>query len=63
MRFTVEYENGEWLFEVQSTGDEPSYIETFEIDDLDDAIDAAAELIAEIRTAADPIADLFDEDE
>lgn len=63
MRFVVEYENGEWRFEVTSTGDEPSYAEIIEVDDLDEAVDTAAELLAELRTAVDPLADLFDEDE
>lgn len=63
MRFTVEYENGEWRFEVVSTGDEPSYVEIIEVDDLDEAVDTAAELLAEIRTVADPLADLFEGDE
>lgn len=63
MRFTVEYENGAWFFEVVSTGNEPSHNETFEIDDFDEAVEVAAELIDEIRSTADPLADLFDEDE
>lgn len=63
MRFTVEYENGEWRFEVVSTDDEPSYVEVIEVDDLDEAVETAAELLAEIRKAVDPFVDLFEEDE
>lgn len=63
MKFTVTYEDGGWLFEVFSTGNEASHYESFEILDLDEAEESAIELIKEIRSNVDPLADLFDEDE
>jgi hypothetical protein len=63
MRFTVTYDNGEWVFEVASSDGEPAYFETFEVEDLDEAVEQAAELLSEIRNSVDPLADLFDEDE
>jgi len=65
MQFAVTYEDGTWLFEVQSTGDEDNYYESFELTDLNEARDAAFELLEEIMAAADeedPFDDLFDEE-
>jgi hypothetical protein len=63
MKFTVTYEDGCWFFEVNSTGDEPSHNETFEITDAEEAEEAAMELIREIREAEDPLAELFDDED
>lgn len=67
MKATITYEDGSWVFEVVSTGDEDTYLETFEVTDLSDAQDAAWDLMEELATRHDPIADafgdLFDEDE
>lgn len=62
MQFTVTYDGGDWIFEVLSTGDEPSHIERIEVDDIEDAIETAEELLRQIRADSDPIADLFDEE-
>lgn len=60
MRFSVTYDEGEWFFEVTSTGDEPSHIDSFEVDDLDDAIEACEDLLRQLRADEDPLADLFE---
>ena len=62
MQFTVTYDEGEWIFTVLSTGDEPSHIETIEVDDIEDAVETAEELLRQIRVEVDPLDDLFDED-
>ena len=38
MQFAVTYEDGTWLFEVQPTGDEDNYYESFELTDLNEAL-------------------------
>ena len=53
MQFTVQYDDGVWLFTVASDDDEPEYLEEFEITNLDDAMAAAQDLIEEIRDAAE----------
>jgi hypothetical protein len=53
MQFTVEYDDGVWIFTVTSDDDEPEYLEEFEITNLGDAIAAAGELIEEIKEAAE----------
>jgi hypothetical protein len=53
MQFTVEYDDGVWVFTVSSDDDEPEYLEEFEITNLGDAIAAAGELIEEIKEAAE----------
>lgn len=67
MKATITYEDGSWVFEVVSTGDEDTYLETFEVTDLSEAQDAAWDLMEELAVRHDPIADafgdLFDEDE
>jgi hypothetical protein len=60
MRFSVTYDEGEWFFEITSTEDEPRHFESFELDDIEDAIEACEELLREIRTKQDPLADLFE---
>jgi hypothetical protein len=62
MRFSVTYDEGEWFFEVMSTGEEPSHIESFEVDDIEDAIEACEDLLRQLRTDEDPLADLFEGD-
>jgi hypothetical protein len=68
MQFTVEYDDGTWLFTVTSGDDEPEYLEEFEITNYADAKAAAADLIKEIAEAAeaddeddDPFEDFLDE--
>jgi hypothetical protein len=63
MKMSITYVDSCWVFEVASTGDEPSYYDGFEIDDLDEAIETAADLLKQIRSAEDPLADLFDEED
>lgn len=53
MQFTVQYDDGVWLFTIASDDDEPDHIEEFEINNLPDAIVAARELIEEIMDAAE----------
>ncbi len=53
MQFTVEYDDGVWIFTVASDDDEPDYLEEFEIANVGDAVAAAKELIEEIRDAAE----------
>ena len=53
MQFTVEYDDGVWVFTVSSDDDEPDYLEEFEIANVGDAVAAAKELIEEIRDAAE----------
>lgn len=53
MQFTVEYDDGVWIFTVASDDDEPDYLEEFEITNLSDAMAAARDLIEEIREAAE----------
>lgn len=53
MQFTVEYDDGVWIFNVSSDGDEPDYVEEFEITNLADAKAAAFELIEEIMEMAE----------
>lgn len=48
MEFRVIFEDGCWLFQVASTPDENFYFEEFEISDLNEARDAAWDLIEEI---------------
>lgn len=59
MKAIITYEDGEWTFEVVSTGDEDTYYEQFSISDLVDAQDAAWDLMEELATRNDPIADAF----
>lgn len=62
MKMTVEYEDGVWIFVVSSTENEPAYYETFEIEDLEEAEENAAEILRELRSTQDPLAGLFDEE-
>lgn len=48
MEFRVIFEDGCWLFQVASSDDEDSYFEEFEVTDLNEARDAAWDLIEEI---------------
>ncbi len=50
MRFTVEFEDGVWLFVVESQDD---YREEFELTDLSEARDTAWDLIEEISKDED----------
>ena len=59
MQFTVEYDDGVWIFNVSSDGEESDYVEEFEITNLADAKAAAFELIEEIME----MAEAEDEDE
>lgn len=54
MQFTVEYDDGVWVFTVTSDDDEPEYLEEFEITNYSDAKAAAADLLKEIAEANDP---------
>lgn len=58
MQFTVEYDDGVWIFTVSSDDDEDEYLEEFEITNYADAKAAAADLIKEIAESDDE-----DEDE
>lgn len=53
MQFTVEYDDGTWIFTVASDDDEPDYLEEFEIANIGDAMAAAKDLIQEIQEAAE----------
>ena len=48
MQFRVIFEDGCWLFQVSSTDDGETYFEEFEVTDLNEARDAAWDLIEEI---------------
>jgi hypothetical protein len=63
MKFTVTYDEGVWIFEVNSTDGETSHNEVFEITDVEEAEEAAMELIREIREVEDPLAELFDDED
>lgn len=63
MQFTVEYDDGVWIFTASSTGDESEYMEEFEITNYADAKAAAAELLKEIAEAAEDDDDDDDEDD
>jgi len=63
MQFTVEYEDGAWLFTVSSNGDELEYLEEFEITNFADAKAAAADLIKEIMEASEDDDDDEDDEE
>lgn len=53
MKFTVEYDAGTWLFNVEASESEPHYVEEFDITNLVDAQAAASDLIKEIQEAYD----------
>jgi len=55
MKFTVTFDEGSWVFEVASTGDEDPYSEIFELTDIDEAKTAAEDLFDEILDLCDPI--------
>ena len=55
MKFTVTFDEGEWLFEVRSTGDEDYYHDSFSLTDIDEAKEAAADLFDEILELCDPV--------
>lgn len=55
MKFTVTFDEGSWVFEVNSTGDEDHYAEVFELMDIDEAKDAAADLFDELLEICDPV--------
>ena len=59
MQFTVEYDDGVWIFNVSSDGEDSDYVEEFEITNLADAKAAAYDLIEEIME----MAEAEDEDE
>lgn len=63
MQFTVEYDDGVWVFTVADGGDDLEYMEEFEITNYADAKAAAAELIKEIAEAAEADDDDDDEDD
>lgn len=48
MEFRVHFEDGLWIFRVSSTDEEISYHEEFEATSLEEAVEAAAELLEEI---------------
>ena len=48
MQFRVIFEDGCWLFQVSSADDGETYFEEFEVTDLNEARDAAWDLIEEI---------------
>lgn len=53
MRFTVTFEEGVWNFAVESLSDSDPYHEEFTILDLNEAKDAAWDLIEEISAVAE----------
>jgi hypothetical protein len=55
MKFTVTFDEGSWVFEVASTGDEDPYSEIFELTDIDEAKGAAEDLFDEILEICDPV--------
>jgi len=55
MKFTVTFDEGSWLFEVNSTGDETPYSEVFELVDIDEAKSAAEDLFDEMLEICDPV--------
>jgi hypothetical protein len=61
MQFTVEYDDGVWLFTVTSGDSDDDYLEEFEITNVEDAAAAAADLVKEIMEIAEGEDDL-DED-
>lgn len=61
MQFTVEYDDGVWLFTVTSGDSDDDYLEEFEIMNVEDAAAAAADLVKEIMEIAEGEDDL-DED-
>jgi hypothetical protein len=61
MQFTVEYDDGVWLFTVTSGDGDDDYLEEFEITNLEDAAAAAADLTKEIMEIAEG-EDELDED-
>jgi len=61
MQFTVEYDDGVWLFTVTSGDSDDDYLEEFEITNVEDAAVAAADLVKEIMEIAEGEDDL-DED-
>ena len=61
MQFTVEYDDGVWLFTVTSGDSDDDYLEEFEIMNKEDAAAAAADLVKEIMEIAEGEDDL-DED-
>lgn len=64
MHFTVKYDGVSWVFEVFSGEDSADkFYESFEIEELDDAVEQARELLLEVRDDTDPLAEIFDEDE
>lgn len=64
MKYTVEFCDGTWIFEVESTDPDDTYYEQFEITDLNEARDTAWDLIEEIsKQQDDPIRELFDEED
>jgi hypothetical protein len=67
VQVTVVYRDGTWSFEVTSGDDDDPYCEYFELTDLDEARNAAWDLMEEIARLEDPIADafgdLFDEED
>jgi len=61
MKFTVTFDEGSWLFEVNSTGDETPYSEVFELVDIDEAKSAAEDLFDEMLEICDPVEAAFRE--
>lgn len=61
MQFTVEYDDGVWLFTVTSGDNDDNYLEEFEITNLEDAANAAADLVREIMEIAEGEDDLDEE--
>jgi hypothetical protein len=53
MQFTVQYDDGVFVFTVASDDDEPDYLEEFEIAHIEDAKAAAKDLIVEIMESAE----------
>lgn len=62
MKFSVYFENDEWVVSVFENIEDNEPIDIFEIDNIDDAIEAVAELLEEVRSDADPLAEIFDEE-
>ena len=63
MQFTVEYDDGVWLFTVTSGDNDNDYLEEFEITNIEDAAAAAADLVKEIMEIAEGEDDLDEEDD
>lgn len=63
MKFSVHYDSGSWVFEIYEAVGDDAPTDTFELDAFDDALEAVTDLLEDVRSVEDPLADLFDEDD